>query len=631
MKKISIIIHLAAAAAFSLTVASCDYLNIVPDGVASIETAFSTRTNAERFLFSCYNVLPNHHEPDYVGNVGSDEYFWDLDREGIYNSTGAKLFRGEQSATDPLRNYWSASISPWVGIRDCNIFLENIGKVPDLRAQERIRWVAEVKFLKAYFHFFMMEIYGPIPVIDTNMDMETPTEEVRVFRRPVDEVVNYVVDLLDECYYDLPDYIEDTENETGRITKSICKAVKAKVLVWAASPLFNGNPDYSSLKNKDGEHLVTMTPDPDKWQRALSAVEDAIYEAESQGHKLYHYQKGFVTISDETALNFTLRGCVTERHSDGNMEPIWSCTKGDVRSFENFLTPVFHNSYAGTSEYCAPLKIAEQYYSEHGVPIEEDVEYDYANRYGTSYCTDDDQTVYIASGDLTANLNYHREPRFYAHLAFDRGIWQTTTLNESQFPVIRNRSGEAQGYVFQDAHIPTGYFVKKLVSFRSSTTTVSPSPYKYNLPLIRLADLYLLYAECANEIKDAPDDEVWHYIDLVRERAGLGGVVDSWAKYSSIPDKPLSKDGMREIIKRERMIELAFEGQRFFDLRRWKDAMAYYNQDVQGWDYQAQKAEDYYNLVTYYSNRKYKTRDYLWPIKISDLDKNPNLVQNPGW
>jgi len=79
------------------------------------------------------------------------------------------------------------------------------------------------------------------------------------------------------------------------------------------------------------------------------------------------------------------------------------------------------------------------------------------------------------------------------------------------------------------------------------------------------------------------------------------------------------------------MIELAFEGQRFFDLRRWKDAMTYHNQDVQGWDYQSQKPEDYYNVVTYFTDRKYKTKDYFWPIRISDLDKNPNLVQNPGW
>lgn len=631
MKKIDILIRFAALTTCLLSTVGCNYLNIVPDGVASIETAFSTRTNAEKFLFSCYNVLPNHHDPNYVGNVGSDEYFWDVDREGMYNSVGAKLFKGEQSATEPLQNYWSTSISPWVGIRDCNIFLENIASVPDLKAEERTRWTAEVKFLKAYFHFFMMEMYGPIPIIDANMDMETPTEEVRVLRRPVDEVADYIVRLLDECYPNLPDYIEDTENETGRITKSICKAVKAKVLVWVASPLFNGNPDYANLKNKDGEALVATSQDPTKWQRALTAVEEAIYEAEAQGHRLYEYQRGFVTISDETALNFTLRGCVTERYSDGNWEPIWSCTKGDVRTLENYCTPVFHSSYAGTAELCAPLKIAEQYYSERGVPIDEDLAYDYANRYAFSVCTEEDQAPYIAQGDQTANLNYHREPRFYAHLAFDRGVWQTTTLAEGQFPVIRNHSGEAQGYVFQDAHIPTGYFIKKLVSFRASTTTVSPSPYKYNRPLIRLADLYLLYAECANEVKDSPDEEVWHYIDLIRQRAGLEGVVASWEKYSSIPDKPLNKAGMREIIKRERLIELAFEGQRFFDLRRWKDAMTYYNQDVQGWDYQSQKTEDYYNLVTYYSNRKYKTRDYLWPIKISDLDKNPNLVQNPGW
>ena len=633
MKHQANIIPVIVAAAILLSAVSCkDYLNVVPDGVASIETAFSTRTNAEKFLFSCYNVLPDHHNVHYVANLGSDEFFWDVDRETIYNSIGAKLFRGEQSASSPLQNYWSASISPWVGIRDCNIFLENIGHVPDLKADERIRWIAEVKFLKAYFHFFMMELYGPVPIIDANLDMEAPTEDVRVFRRPVDEVVDYVVNLLDDCYSDLPDYIEDTANETGRITKSICKAVKAKVLVWAASPLFNGNPDYANFTNKDGELLVATTYDASKWERARDAVEDAIYEAEGNGHALYSFKPGFVTYSDHTLLNFTLRGIVTEKVSEGgNMESIWPCTKGSVITLQNYCCPVFHSNYAETCELCAPLKIAEQYYSDNGVPIDEDPDFAYSDRYGASPCMEISQADYIKGGEVTANLNYHREPRFYAHLAFDRSIWQTTTLSESEFPVIRARSGEQQGYVYKDAHVPTGYFIKKLVSFRSSTSTVSPTPYKYNIPLIRLADLYLLYAETLNECKDAPDSDVYFYIDKVRSRAGLDGVVASWRNHSIYPDKPSTKEGMREIIKRERMIELAFEGQRFFDLRRWRDAMEYNNQEVRGWDYKAQKADDYYNLVTYYSNRKYKLKDYLWPIRISDLDKNPNLVQNPGW
>ena len=185
--------------------------------------------------------------------------------------------------------------------------------------------------------------------------------------------------------------------------------------------------------------------------------------------------------------------------------------------------------------------------------------------------------------------------------------------------------------MFADCHIVTGYFIKKLVSFRSGTTTTSPSPYKFSIPIIRLADLYLLYAEALNEVKDAPDQEVYQWVDSIRFRAGLRGVVESWRDFSNMPSKPTTKEGMRSIIKQERLIELCFEGQRFFDLRRWKDALTYLNQPIQGWDYQGTTTQEYYNVVTYFNTRNYTYKDYLTPIYSSALTMNPNLVQNPGW
>ena len=150
------------------------------------------------------------------------------------------------------------------------------------------------------------------------------------------------------------------------------------------------------------------------------------------------------------------------------------------------------------------------------------------------------------------------------------------------------------------------------------------------MPIIRLADLYLLYAEALNETKSAPNNDVHCWVDSLRIRAGLNGVVESW-KYAKDPSKPTSKEGMREIIKRERLIELSFEGQRPFDLRRWRDAEKYMNEPVRGWDFQGQKLEDYYLTRVYFSNRKFTYKDYLWPLRSNTLVVNSNLVQNPGW
>jgi hypothetical protein len=148
-----------------------------------------------------------------------------------------------------------------------------------------------------------------------------------------------------------------------------------------------------------------------------------------------------------------------------------------------------------------------------------------------------------------------------------------------------------------------------------------------------LADLYLLYAEVLNEIKPAPDAEVYKWIDLVRARAGLDGVVESWANYSSNPTKPLTQMGMRQIIHQERINEFMGEFQKYWDLVRWKEASKEYNRcQIKGWNYKGDNTEDFYKVTTYDNHRReFTTKDYLWPLSNNAILVNPNLVQNPGW
>lgn len=610
-----------------------DYLDVVPDGVATLDNAFSNRINAEKFLFSCYNMIPDQNNTyNYPGNVGSDEIWWDVGYSALGGYSGSRIAQGQQNVSKPYQNYWDGAEGGknlWVGIRDCNIFLENVERVPDLPAWERVRWVSEVKFVKAYLHFFLLQLYGPIPIVDENYLVSDPTDKVRVFRDPVDDVIEFIVDLLDDAMENLPDYIEETTTEMGRITKPIAASVKAKALVWAASPLLNGNPDYANFKDKRGVQLFPVEKDNSKWERAAEAIKDAIEISHQNHHSLYQYTRSFETISDITQQKYTLRGAVCERPFD-NPEIIWAHPSGGSE-FQNNCIPKFYTNQVGVSYLSATLKIAEQYYTKNGVPIDEDKDWDYAKRHEFRRDTGEFHKYYIAKGEATAMLNYYREPRFYAYLAFDRSLYEALAQKEDESIIIKNRSGEPHGVLYSASNISTCYFIKKLVSFRSATTGSSVSSHRFSIPLVRLSDLYLLYAEALNEVKDAPDSEVYEWIDKIRERAGLEGVVDSWKNHSSIPGKPSSKEGMRDIIKRERLNELAFEGQRFFDLRRWKDALRYMNEPVQGWDYTAIDIEVYYNVTTYLKNREYSTKDYLWPLRTSTLTKNPNLVQNPGW
>jgi hypothetical protein len=614
--------------------ASCaDYLDIVPDDVPTMDNAFTNRISAEKFLFTCYSYLPNPaHQWTYPAMVGGDEMWWNPNQASFNEISACKIAMGNQNSNDPYHNFWDGrhnGVNLFTAIRDCNIFLENIHNPRDLEAYERIVWESEVKFLKAYYHLFLLQLYGPIPVIRENIPVSASPEQIRVYRDPVDDVVDYIVELLDEAAIDLPDRIESTITDAGRITRPIALAVKAKALVWAASPLFNGNPDYINLKDNRGIQLISPERDVAKWARAATAIKEAIDAAEAEGYGLYEFTPPR-QMSDETRLKFELRGAVTDKF---NREIVWPSTQ-NVDVIQRISMPhlVLGNFGNSTSELGATLKIAEQFYTANGIPIDEDPEWDYQNRYGTQVATADHQ-YYIKTGETSANLNFNREPRFYASLGFDRGIFEGSgQTNEADFWFLQARKSEIAGYRGVGGLVPTGYFMKKLIHVET-VTGASNNTYvqkRYSFPLIRMSDLYLLYAEVLNEMKTVPDAEVYRWIDMVRRRAGLKEVTDSW-RQSVNPNKPSTQEGMREIIHQERLIELAFEGQRFFDLRRWKKAMKYYNEPVQGWDYKGETIESYYVVTTYMNTRIYGTKDYLWPLKLSTVINNSNLVQNPGW
>ena len=137
-----------------------------------------------------------------------------------------------------------------------------------------------------------------------------------------------------------------------------------------------------------------------------------------------------------------------------------------------------------------------------------------------------------------------------------------------------------------------------------------------------------MYAEALNESLETPTAEVYKYIDLVRKRAGLEGVKESWSKYSKYPTKPNTQDGMRQIIRSERLNELAGEGKRFWDMRRWKIELS---RSVYGWNVKGKEVNEFYHVSTLFTRPMYSYKDFLWPISVDAILKNPNLIQNPGW
>ena len=613
---------------------SCSkYVDVVPDNIAVIEDAFETRDSAERFLATLYGYLPPFNDINNPALAAGDEIV--VNDNVSRNWPARTIARGGQAKVAPKLGYWGTGSvqNIFIALRDCNIFLENVDKPFDLREDEKTRWIAEAKVLKAYFHFYLMRMYGPIPIVRENIEVSAGVEAVRVSRDSVDEVADYIVELIDEAMPNLPTVIEDQGTELGRFTAPIAAAIKARTLITVASPLFNGNTDYAGFTDIEGNELISTNFTIDKWERAALACKKAIDLAEESGHSLYRFAGAPSDWSDTTVTKLSIRGSITERW---NEEIVWGASGRAVSTLQNLsqakiaLDITAETRESVESYYNTPMRIAEMFYTENGVPLDEDINYNYTDRFKVSTASPEHKH-YIRPGFMTANLNMNREPRFYASLGFDGGIWfghgQTSDNNAL---IVEAKKGQRAGQLDANRWGISGYWPKKLVYYENVQrgTSSGYSTRSYPFPVVRLADLYLLYAEALNESGKTSESYPW--IDRVRERAGLKGVVESWTNSSKNPAKPSSKEGLREIIQNERMIELVFEGQRFWDLRRWKRASEFLNSDIRGWNAEGESTDDYYKVITVGTYR-FLNRDYLWPISEADIIANGNLIQNPGW
>ena len=631
----------------SLALSSCSFLDIVPDDIATVEMAFSNRQNAERYLGTCYNFLPNVLDPNYnAALTAGDDIVWKTAKHRMfYDMTSSyNLARGYQNTNEPYFNYWSGGLCLFRGVHECNVFVANIDKVPDMSYQEKNRWKAEVKTLKAYYMFWLFKHYGPIPLLKENFDISVDQNIMNQPRMKVDECVDYIVSLLDEAIdaeYALPDKIMSTYTEAGRISKMSAMALKAKVLVFAASPLFNGNTDYAGFLDPiDGQPFFNQDASPEavkaKWQRAADACKEAVEFAEAHDFELYEFNDRVpFELDEKSRLLITLQNNVPSRF---NEEELFGPGNRGSNVIQNYCQPRLSSYMIGMnlnyalSSHVPTLNAVQRFYSKNGVPIAEDNSgLDFSK---TLVQTPDDPYLYAPSY-TTVNFHLNREPRFYSSIGFDGGKWFTAE-NASYTDAfdVKSRKGEIAGMTQADQSSATGYFVKKLISWKNENRKEALVVYSYSVPIIRLADLYLMYSEALNEVKERPDEEVYEPIQKVRHRAGLDQgctLVDTWAKYSNNPTKPLSKSGMRQIIMDERASELAFEGHYYDDIRRWKTAQSIMNNEqIRGWNIAESLPEGFYKEITLYV-KSFTPKDYLWPLKQQDLYVNDKLVQNPLW
>jgi hypothetical protein len=668
MKKISLLLIIAAMCFTSCT----KYLDLVPDDVTKIEDLFATKTDANNALAQIYSYLPAiddiHETPFLLGN----EYVIDkIDVENdAKNLIAQRIMRNLQSTGAPLLGLWSgtggtgdggAGKHYYVAMRRCDLVIEHVDLVFDMNESEKEEMKAQVKFLKAYFAFMLIKQYGPIVLPQYLETDETDPEKLFPARVTVDESFNYVINLMREAIPKLRPKVSMVDY--GQVDQTVAKSILARVMVFRASPFFNGNNDlYGTFRNKDGTHFFPQTYDKEKWKDALDALNDAINTCTAAGIKLYEYSKPayynydsiFVAANPVKAqMYYSRRFVITE---PWNTELIWGRSDffGGVGNNDNRILSNACNirlpddpDYAGAGysernnnmgtgqSLSASYQMLERYYTENGLPIDEDLSYADDEKYRIVTVPEMNNPEYskyeglMQPGHRVAKLLLNRELRFYTDLIITGGYTRSHRY-KIRTSMFLDTDGGRNTRNNQGDYFCTGIGIQKMVHPESSSGW-GFIQVRFPYPFIRLADLYLMRAEARNEYT-GPGPEVWEDVNIIRRRAGIRDVQDVWSDpvYAKTLNKHTDPAGMREIILQERSIELSFEGIHYWDMIRHKKAITEFSQPITGWNVNGQTAEDFFILVPV-QYRRFPLASYLWPISVDEMNINSNLVNNPGW
>ena len=629
-----------------------DWLDVVPDSdIATIDTDFETYAEAEKWLRSCYVFLQEPYNP--YNNVA----FWATDelvaddylRNASNRPEGLNIITGIQSVLEPYDDVWFNKLRDhrtdyYTAIVMCNQFITRIDNVYNLSDNDKREWKAEIKALKAFFYFEMVRRYGPVIIVPENVDPNADVETLKYPRSHVDTCFNYIVRLCDEAALDLPLAKEKRSERRGYFNREAALALKARALCYQASDLFNGNPDYVNFVNKDGDPLFSTSKDPEKWKRAADAA-IAVINLRNEGSSA-SLVTGNTANTDLQAKILDIETSV-QTFNWLNDEVLWMVkyqSYMDVSLFM-YILPDYDDKSSHTLRgacFVPTIKMVEEFYTENGLPIDQDLRWvGGGNPYALSEENDPNYTDVVALGEPILNLHRRREPRFYADIAADRCYWRLGTAENNNY-LVEAYQGESWGEREKSfsSLVPqniTGYWMKKWCSSRANLAahqgdleSLGESPF----PIFRLAEMYLIAAEALNEYKAAPDAEVYQYLNVVRERAGIPKVEEAW-RNARDPQKVTTKEGMRDIIHQEWNIEFAFEGYRFWNVRRWKTANIELNERVYGWNVMGSNANSFYNngngpIVVYSGNTFVAPRDYLYPIRSEEVQR-AGVVQNPGW
>ena len=531
------------------------------------------------FMTNLYNVV------DYdFGNFSSGAMLASASDESEYSQVGNAIedfYNGAWSPSNAKENLPSGWTKMYQGIATAKAFLDEFQDATfselDLNADYQAQmhryknYQYEARFMRAYYYFNLVKTYGGVPLIDRVMTAE---EVNQLERSSADDIFKFIIsecdaikDVIVANYSDLGQYALSAE-ETGRADRLAVLALKARAALYWASPLFNPSNDS------------------ERWHQAALYTKQLIEACETRG-------KGLTANYEDLWKNNAYNTATIAKEIIFGRR--YNSTSAGDHVVEGYNYPV--GVEGGTGGNCPTQNLVDAYDMKNGMPISD-----------------------AASGYDAANPYNNRDPRLAATVAKNGDVWPTY-----QKAALQTWQGGVNAEPQTNA-TPTGYYLKKLcngsISLASNSTVQNAT---HMWLTFRMGEFYLNYAEAVFRYlgsADATTSELpmsaREAANKTRQRAGVGefaaGMDNAtfWTRY-----------------QKERMVELAFEGHRFWDVRRWKEADKFLKSIT---EMKLTLGDD--GTINYARNtvsRQWDDKMYLFPIPQTELMKNPNLTQNPGW
>ncbi len=661
----------------TFTFTSCDsYFDDVPNNATSLEDVFSNRGMTLNWLTNVYSYIPDNTNRYASGTAmywspGTIESYlpWD------WVETHYLIQGSLDPSTGLVERIWTQY---YRGIQYANIYLANVDKCGPMDDVEKAWTKAECRALRAYFYFNLVKEYGPVPLIgDKVYKVDDPLSVMMSSRASVDECFDYIISELKDVIAsgNLVSQFENSQYNSqmmGNFTQEAVEALLAETYLFRASYLFNGDTYNKDLANADGKKLFPQSRDDQKWIDARDAAKKII---DSGKYKLVLRDASGKLVTDVKKSCPFLSVRYASFGTSSNEELIYGRTSASKETY--CMIPRFEglgsNYDKGAGALSVPLEFIDLYFTNNGISIDKDpyyFTYDVENpvdlparnpqsMVSTKNCIDS-LTSYVyftpVSGSYTGPTSvmkqfYGREPRFYAAITFQNRPWDfdKSTAVQMQFNGNSGSNGNTHDYpVF-------GTIARKMYYGKESSWDMAV--------MMRLGEVYLNYAEACAELGDF--GEAIHYLNLIRERAGVPGYIgpnaadqtakDVWGK-PRIDLGELTKETVLKAIYRERILELAYEDKHYFDVRRWCVADGTWRggeEMTDGWIYPSyhtggeggqfhgfnimdtgvtteNKNVNFYKRIVQ-QERVYTRRMQLFPIPQTEINRSPGIVQNTGW